>query len=71
MTNIGLEDRKTKNYHWNVTGPHFYNLHGLFGDQYTMLDQLIDQIEERVRRDEKVPTRLPDSVQSYLDARSS
>jgi len=44
-----LLSTKTKNYHWNVTGPHFHVLHGLFGDQYTKLDQLIDRIGERIR----------------------
>jgi starvation-inducible DNA-binding protein len=40
---------KTKNYHWNVTGPHFHDLHALFGYQYAKLDVLIDQGAERVR----------------------
>lgn len=44
-----LLSTKTKNYHWNVTGPHFHVLHGLFGDQYAKLDQLIDRIGERIR----------------------
>ena len=29
-----LLSTKTKNYHWNVTGPHFHDLHALFGNQY-------------------------------------
>src|ERR1700688_871875 len=44
-----LLSTKTKNYHWNITGPHFHVLHGLFGDQHTKLDQLIDRIGERIR----------------------
>lgn len=40
---------KTKNYHWNVTGVHFYNLHALFEKQYEELDLFIDEIAERVR----------------------
>jgi len=44
-----LLSTKTKNYHWNVTGPHFHVLHGLFGDQYTKLDRLIDRIGEPIR----------------------
>jgi len=40
---------RTKNYHWNVTGPHFRELHVLFGDQYRRLDDLVDRIAERVR----------------------
>jgi starvation-inducible DNA-binding protein len=40
---------KTKNYHWNVTGPHFRELHALFGEQFLRLDRLIDRIAERIR----------------------
>lgn len=43
-----LLSTKTKNYHWNVTGPHFHDLHALFGRQYANLDVLIDQVAERV-----------------------
>jgi starvation-inducible DNA-binding protein len=28
---------KTQNYHWNVKGPHFKQLHDLFGEQYNEL----------------------------------
>ena len=44
-----LLSTKTKNYHWNVTGPYFRDLHALFGNQYAELDVLIDEIGERVR----------------------
>jgi starvation-inducible DNA-binding protein len=44
-----LLSTKTKNYHWNVTGPHFHDLHTLFGYQYAELHVLIDQLGERVR----------------------
>ena len=40
---------KTKNYHWNVTGPNFIGLHEFFGKQYEMLDTQIDMIAERIR----------------------
>src|SRR4051812_7525994 len=40
---------KTKNYHWNVTGPNFIGLHEFFGQQYRELDLLIDQLAERIR----------------------
>ncbi|MBS1842087.1 MAG: DNA starvation/stationary phase protection protein [Acidobacteria bacterium] len=40
---------KTKNYHWNVIGPHFRELHALFGEQYRRLDDLIDRVAERIR----------------------
>ena len=40
---------KTKNYHWNVTGPNFIGLHEFFGKQYELLDTQIDMIAERIR----------------------
>lgn len=40
---------KTRNYHWNVTGPHFNDLHKFFESQYDSLDGDIDEIAERIR----------------------
>jgi starvation-inducible DNA-binding protein len=40
---------KTQNFHWNVTGPMFTTLHGLFMTQYTELAVAIDEIAERIR----------------------
>ena len=40
---------KTQSYHWNVTGPMFTTLHGLFELQYAELAGAIDEIAERVR----------------------
>jgi starvation-inducible DNA-binding protein len=40
---------KTKNFHWNVTGPFFSVYHAFFGEQYQELDEFIDEIAERVR----------------------
>jgi starvation-inducible DNA-binding protein len=39
----------TRNAHWNVTGPHFAQLHELFGTQYDALDSAADDIAERIR----------------------
>lgn len=40
---------KTRNCHWNVTGPHFMALHEFFQKQYEQLDLFIDDIAERIR----------------------
>jgi starvation-inducible DNA-binding protein len=40
---------KTQNFHWNVTGPHFHSLHGMFEEQYTELAQAVDLVAERIR----------------------
>ncbi len=41
---------KTRNYHWNVTGPVFRSLHKLFEEQYEALDEIMDLTAERVRQ---------------------
>ncbi len=40
---------QTHNFHWNVTGPHFRDLHLLFEEQYTELSTAVDEIAERIR----------------------
>lgn len=40
---------KTHNYHWNVTGELFHQLHEQFEEQYTELAEAIDVIAERIR----------------------
>ncbi len=40
---------KTRNYHWNVVGPHFNDYHKAFEEQYNGLSDDIDEIAERIR----------------------
>jgi starvation-inducible DNA-binding protein len=40
---------KTRNYHWNVTGPDFSELHKFFEAQYEEIDAIIDETAERAR----------------------
>lgn len=40
---------KTRNYHWNVVGPHFSDYHKLFETQYDETAGDIDEIAERIR----------------------
>lgn len=40
---------RTHNYHWNVTGELFHQLHEQFEGQYTELAEAIDEIAERIR----------------------
>ena len=40
---------QTHNFHWNVTGPHFRELHLMFEEHYTELAVAVDDIAERVR----------------------
>jgi starvation-inducible DNA-binding protein len=41
--------QKLRNYHWNVTGERFFELHTFFETQYTALAVRIDDIAERLR----------------------
>ena len=40
---------RTRNYHWNVTGPDFSELHKFFESQYEEVDDIIDEVAERAR----------------------
>ncbi|WKD51005.1 Dps family protein [Microbulbifer spongiae] len=40
---------QTHNFHWNVTGPLFRELHLMFEEQYTELADAVDDIAERIR----------------------
>lgn len=40
---------KTRNFHWNVEGPDFSELHKLFETQYEQLDVIMDEVAERIR----------------------
>jgi starvation-inducible DNA-binding protein len=56
---------KTRNYHWNVVGPHFNDLHKFFESQYEQIDSDIDEIAERIRSlGEKTPATLAEFVKN-------
>jgi starvation-inducible DNA-binding protein len=40
---------KSNNYHWNVYGPLFPELHSTFESQYRALADIVDEVAERVR----------------------
>ena len=40
---------KTRNYHWNVVGPQFNDLHKFFEVQYEALNDVVDEVAERAR----------------------
>jgi len=40
---------QTHNFHWNVEGPQFRDLHLMFEEQYTELSTAVDEIAERIR----------------------
>ncbi|WP_370980328.1 Dps family protein [Agaribacterium sp. ZY112] len=40
---------QSHNFHWNVSGPRFRELHLMFEEQYTELATAVDEIAERIR----------------------
>jgi starvation-inducible DNA-binding protein len=41
---------KTRKFHWNVAGESFMELHKLFEKQYSELEQVIDEVAERINK---------------------
>lgn len=56
---------KTRNYHWNVGGPHFQELHKFFESQYTQLEGAIDETAERIRA---LGGKAPGTMTEFLAA---
>ncbi|MCI3936300.1 DNA starvation/stationary phase protection protein [Chryseobacterium aahli] len=54
---------KTKNAHWNIEGPDFYDKHKFFESQFIQLDAIIDSVAERIR---SLGHYAPASLKSYL-----
>ncbi len=40
---------KTRNYHWNVEGSNFMEMHKFYEEQYETLAKNIDEVAERIR----------------------
>jgi len=40
---------KTRNYHWNVEGTNFMEMHKFYESLYEELDTVIDEVAERIR----------------------
>ena len=55
---------KTRKAHWNVEGPDFHSKHIFFEKQYGELEQIIDEIAERIRTLGHYP---PASLKEYLE----
>src|SRR5882724_8344454 len=70
---------KTRNFHWNVTGPQFNDLHKFFEAQCEALDDVVDEVAERMRTlggkaaatlaEFRELTRLREHPKQYPDAR--
>lgn len=54
---------KTRNAHWNVEGPDFHSKHLFFESQYEQLDDIMDEVAERIRM---IGHYAPATLQIYL-----
>ena len=56
---------KTRNYHWNVVGPQFNDLHKFFEAQYEALDGFVDEVAERIRQ---LGAKSPGTLAEFIKA---
>lgn len=64
LANYSVHYQKLRNYHWNVKGPDFFDLHTEFENQYNEAIQHIDDIAERIRIFGKSPLS---TMHEYLE----
>src|SRR5690349_12084327 len=64
LANYSVHYQKLRNYHWNVKGSDFFDLHTEFENQYNEALQHIDDIAERIRIFGKIPLS---TMRDYLE----
>jgi starvation-inducible DNA-binding protein len=64
LANYSVHYQKLRNYHWNVKGHDFFDLHEQFELQYNEARENIDGIAERIRVFGKTPLS---TMRDYLD----
>jgi len=55
---------KTRNAHWNVEGSDFHAMHKFFEGQYEQLDEIMDEVAERIR---SLGHYAPATLKAYLE----
>lgn len=64
LANYHIHYQKLRNYHWNVKGSDFFDLHEQFETQYTEALKNIDDIAERIRIFGETPMSV---LKDYLE----
>lgn len=64
LANYSVHYQKLRNYHWNVKGSDFFDLHDQFEQQYNEARENIDEIAERIRVFGKTPLS---TMKDYLE----
>lgn len=64
LANLHVHYQKLRNYHWNVTGHDFFELHEFFEIEYDAVKLEIDEVAERIRVFGKTPIS---TLKEYLE----
>lgn len=64
LANYHIQYQKLRNFHWNVKGSDFFDLHDHFEEQYEISKKNIDVIAERIRVFGKTPLS---TLKDYLE----
>jgi starvation-inducible DNA-binding protein len=64
LANLHVHYQKLRNYHWNVTGGEFFDIHETTEAEYTEVIGEIDEIAERIRVFGETPFSL---MKEYLE----
>lgn len=48
LANYQIYYQNLRNFHWNVTGPNFFELHAKFEELYTSANTGVDEVAERI-----------------------
>ena len=64
LANYHVHYQKLRNFHWNVVGPDFFDIHEKFENQYNEVKINIDEVAERIRVFDKKPIS---TLKEYLE----
>ncbi|NNF34558.1 MAG: DNA starvation/stationary phase protection protein [Saprospiraceae bacterium] len=64
LSNYHVYYQNLRNYHWNISGEHFFDLHEKFEELYNEAKVNIDEIAERILTLRKKPTS---TLKEYLE----
>lgn len=64
LANYSVHYQKLRNFHWNVKGGDFFDIHEKFEEQYNYSKEAIDDLAERIRVFNQTPLS---TMKEYLD----
>lgn len=64
LANYHIHYQKLRNFHWNIVGADFFDLHNKFEEEYNKVQLRIDEVAERIRVFGKTPVS---NLSDYLE----